>query len=39
MNLKKLDDLEGKIQYQVKISYRFATLQNLVGVSTGLENV
>ena len=29
LNLKKLDDVEGKKQFQVKISNRIATLQNL----------
>jgi hypothetical protein len=28
-NLKKLNDVEVKKQYQVKISNRFATLENL----------
>jgi hypothetical protein len=28
-NLKKLNETEGKVQYQVKISKRFASLENL----------
>lgn len=37
LNLKRLDDVEGKKQYQVKMSNSFATLQNLKTDSGGYQ--
>jgi hypothetical protein len=37
-NVKKLNEVEGKEQYQVKISNRFAALENL-DISRALDAV
>ena len=40
-NLKKLNDGEGKQQYQVKVSNKFATFENIDGnwdINRTLEN-
>jgi hypothetical protein len=41
-NLKKLNEVEGKEEYRVEISYRFAALVILdaeVGINTTLETI
>jgi hypothetical protein len=39
VNLKKLNEVEGKKQYRVEVSNRFATLEDLFNFSLYLQSV